>query len=49
MSHPHIPTMYGFYEDEQRVTLILGFVEGEPYIKDSNTEHRRIPSQTLRS
>eukprot|EP00284_Hemiselmis_tepida_P001972 CAMPEP_0174949502 /NCGR_PEP_ID=MMETSP1355-20121228/91624_1 /TAXON_ID=464990 /ORGANISM="Hemiselmis tepida, Strain CCMP443" /LENGTH=591 /DNA_ID=CAMNT_0016197063 /DNA_START=6 /DNA_END=1778 /DNA_ORIENTATION=- len=28
VEHPHIPAMYGFYEDEQRVTLILGFVEG---------------------
>jgi hypothetical protein len=28
LSHPHIPIMYGFYEDETFVTLILGFVDG---------------------
>jgi hypothetical protein len=29
ITHPHIPIMYGFYEDETFVTLILGFVDGK--------------------
>jgi hypothetical protein len=29
LTHPHIPVMYGFYEDDTFVTLILGFVDGK--------------------